>query len=137
MHLNEGTLLWIISIREEMNITEFLSPYWLYSAVSRAILKSVYRFSIPNSDPKTLKSVKIHLKIDKWPFMHYLSTSLSYLECKIAKSFWGFAPGPQWEGLQCPPDTPAAQQFFFSLCLSKNWHLKKILRHCCSNADAI
>ena len=31
----------------------------LVSAVSRAILKLVYQFGIPNSDPQTLKSVKI------------------------------------------------------------------------------
>ena len=24
---------------------------------------------------------------------------LSYSECKIAKIFWGFAPGPHWRGL--------------------------------------
>ena len=30
------------------------------SAISRAILKPVYRFGIPNSDPQTLKSVKMN-----------------------------------------------------------------------------
>ena len=30
------------------------------SAISRAILKPVYQFGIPNSDPQTLKSVKIN-----------------------------------------------------------------------------
>ena len=30
------------------------------SAISRAILKPVYRFGIPNSDPQTLKKVKIN-----------------------------------------------------------------------------
>ena len=33
---------------------------------------------------------------------------------------------PIWEGLQCSPDFPAAQQFFSSLPLSKNWLPPKI-----------
>ena len=32
----------------------------MWSAVSRAILKPVYGFGIPNSNPQTLKSVKIN-----------------------------------------------------------------------------
>ena len=46
---------------------------------------------------------------------------LSYSECKIAKMFWDFAPGPHWGGLTAPPDSPAAQRFYSLLCLL-NWH---------------
>ena len=36
------------------------------SSIYRAMLKPVYRFGIPNSDPRTLKNANlIHLKIDK------------------------------------------------------------------------
>ena len=59
------------------------------------------------------------------------SDVLSYSECKIAKSFWGFCPGLHWEGLTASPlppplDSPAPQQFFSSLRSSKNRHSQKI-----------
>ena len=44
---------------EKSSLFRFLKTFTLYSAVSRAILKLVYRFGIPNSNPQTLKSVKI------------------------------------------------------------------------------
>ena len=34
------------------------------------------------------------------------SDVLSYSDCKIAKHFQGFAPGPHWRGLTAPPQTP-------------------------------
>ena len=37
---------------------------------------------------------------------------LSYSECKIAKMFRGFAPGPHWGGLIAAPGPQAAQWFF-------------------------
>ena len=53
---------------------------------------------------------------------------LSYSECKIAKTFRGFAPRAQWGELTAPPDSPAAQRFFCSLLSSKNrYPLKKKL----------
>ena len=50
------------------------------------------------------------------------SNVLSYSEFKMTKVFWGFAPGPYWGSFTLPPDSPAAQRFFSSLCSLKNWH---------------
>ena len=49
------------------------SSYWkfpknIFSAVSRVILKPVYRFGIPNSDPQTLESVDFWHKLSS-PFV--------------------------------------------------------------------
>ena len=72
------------------------------STVFRAILKPVYQFWIPKSDPKTLKSVKINSSKNNEMNVHAclmnVSQSalsvLSYSECKIAKTSRDFAPGP-------------------------------------------
>ena len=69
------------------------------SVVSRAILKPVYRFGIPISDSQTLKSVKINsfenIQMTVYALVPQCALSvLSYSECKIAKIFWGFIPGP-------------------------------------------
>ena len=40
------------------------------------------------------------------------SDVLSYSECKIAKNFQGFAPGPHWGGLTAPPQTPRLHNGF-------------------------
>ena len=45
----------------ELNIVFALLRMYSFIAVSRAILKPVYLFGIPNSDPQTLESVKINL----------------------------------------------------------------------------
>ena len=99
------------------------------STVSRAILKLVYQFGIPNSDPPTLKSVKISSSKNKqMTVQSHKSNVLSYSEYKITKIFWSFAPGTYWGGLTAPPvpDYPAAHWFFGSLCSSKNRHPQKI-----------
>ena len=99
------------------------------STVSRAILKLVYQFGISNSDPPTLKSVKINSSKNKqMTVQSHKSNVLSYSEYKITKIFWSFAPGTYWGGLTAPPvpDYPAAHWFFGSLCSSKNRHPQKI-----------
>ena len=55
------------------------------------------------------------------------SNVLSYSECKIAKNFQGFAPGPLWGGLTVLPQTPRLHNGF-SPCYThwKNWHPQKI-----------
>ena len=59
------------------------------SAASRAILKLVYRFGIPNSDPQTLKSVDYCCKLSS-PFVVAKPWAMFWAcsECKIAKIFW-------------------------------------------------
>ena len=42
------------------------------------------------------------------------SDVLSYLECKIAKNFQGFTPGPHWGGLTVSPQTPQLHNSFSS-----------------------
>ena len=70
------------------------------NAISRAILKPVYWFGIPNSEPQTLKCVYFWCTLSS-PFVvaSYESDVLSYVECKMAKFFWGFVPEP-------PPPPP-------------------------------
>ena len=52
------------------------------------------------------KSVKIiHLRINKWPFMHYLSTILSYSESHSPLDSTG-------KGLFCPSRLPSKTTFF-------------------------
>ena len=55
--------------------------------------------------------------------------ALSVLSCsefKIAKIFWNSPLDPTGECLQHPPDFPATQWCFSSLCLSKNQQPQKI-----------
>ena len=46
------------------------NEFSFFSVVSRAILKPVYRFGIPNSDPQTLKSVKINSSKNRQMTVH-------------------------------------------------------------------
>ena len=81
----------------------FAKLFGSFSAVSRAILKLIYWFGVPNSDPQTLKVL-----ISGVSFRHcslsqsHESEVLSYSECKIAKIFQDFAPGPHWGQLTVP-----------------------------------
>ena len=75
-----------------------------FSVVSRATLKLIYRFGIPGSDLKTLKSVDFWCKLSSlFLFAKSLESDvLSYSECKTAKIFLGFVPWIHWEGLTAP-----------------------------------
>ena len=56
------------------------------------------------------------------------SDVLSYSECKIAKNFQGFAPGPHWGGLTAPPQTARLHNgFSTSEACWKTGTLKKLL----------
>ena len=98
------------------------------SAISRAILKPVHWFGIPNSNPQTLKSVNFWCKL--------LSTFLvakprepcfELFRMQNSQKFPGFHTWtPLGRAYSTTPDSPAAQRFFSLLRLSKNWHPPKI-----------
>ena len=75
-------------------------------AASKAILKPVYRFGIPNSDPQTLKSVKIN------SCRNIQMTVLSYSECKIVKIFRNSILHATGEDLQRQPRFPRCLTVF-------------------------
>ena len=89
------------------------------NAASRAILKLVYWFGVPNSNPQTLKSVEIsgvsfhHCSL----LQNHKSDVFSYSESKIVKVFQGFAPGPHWGGLTGPPRLPSCTTVFLLVML--------------------
>ena len=88
--------------------------YYRNSAVSRAILKPIYRFGIPNSQPQTLKNV------DLW--------------CKLSSTFVVAEPRERClELFIMQNDSPAAQRFFSLLRSSKNRHPKKLLHKALQN----
>ena len=82
----------------------------------------------PKLRPQILKSIDFCCKLSSLFVVAELrSNVLSYSECKIAKIFWTSPVDPTGEGLlQNHPDSPAAQRFFFLLCLPKNCHSLKI-----------
>ena len=117
------------------NNKEFKSTLKGHSAVSRAILKPVYRFGIPNSDPQTLKNVKINSSKNR----QMTCREQCFEQFRMQNShnfFWGFTPGPNSRVYSTPPPPlpprpptpPAAKQFFSSLRLSKNRHPPKNCR---------
>ena len=83
------------------------------SAVSRAILKPVYRFGIPNSDPQTLKSVDFQCKLSS-PFVVAEPRERCFVLSKMQNSqnFPGLCP---WtilrKRLTAPPDSPVTKLF--------------------------
>ena len=98
------------------------------SAISRAILKLVYRFGIPNSNPQIFKSVDFWCKL--------LSTFLvaepreqcfELFRMQNSQNLPRFCP---WTLLgraySAAPDFLAAQRFFSLLRSSKNQHPHKI-----------
>ena len=76
-------------------------------AISSAILKLVYRFGIPNSNPQTLKSVDFWCKLSSM----FLVTEpreqcFELFRMQNTQNFQGFTPGLHWGGLTVPPQTP-------------------------------
>ena len=98
------------------------------SAVSRAILKPVYWFGIPNSNPQMLKSVDFWWKL--WSM--YLVTEprewcFELFRTQNSQKFPRFCPWtPLGRAYSTAPDSPVAQRFFSLLCSLKNQHPKKI-----------
>ena len=100
----------------------------IFSAISRAVLKLVYLFGIPNSNPQMLKSVDFWCKLSstflvaeprEWCF--------ELFRMQNSQTFPGFCPWtPLGRAYSIVPDSPAVQQFFSSLHLSKNQHPQKI-----------
>ena len=106
--------------------------YWFqYSAVSRAILKPVYQFGIPNSNPQMLKSVDLWCKL--LPTFLVAEPRVWWSELfrmQNSQKFSVFCPWtPLGRAYSIAPDSAAAQRFFFLLRLSKNWHSQKIARY--------
>ena len=115
------------------NNKEFKSTLKGHSAVSRAILKPVYRFGIPNSDPQTLKNARINSCKNRQ--MTCREQCFEQFRMQNSHSFFlRLHPWTELESLQHPPpsppspDPPAAKQFFSSLRLSKNRHPQKNCR---------
>ena len=98
------------------------------SAVSRAILKPVYRFRIPNSNPQTLKSVDFWCKLSStFLVAEPRERCFELFRTQNSQKFPGFRPWtPLGRAYSAAPDSPAAQRFFSSLRLSKNRHPQKI-----------
>ena len=74
----------------------------LSSAVSRAILKPVYCFGIPNFDPQTLKSVKINLCKNKETTVHALVPTMCPFCPQCSQKFLD----PNGEDIQRHPPPP-------------------------------
>ena len=130
MSLYVINVLWEISISGQIKVTWTLQIKQVYkvSAISRTILKPVYQFGIPNSNPQMLKSVDFWCKL--------LSTFLvaeprqqcfELFKTQNSQTFPGFHPWtPLGRACSATPDSPTAQPFFSLLCSSKNWHDQKI-----------
>ena len=73
--------------------------------ISRAILKPVHQFGIPNSDPKTPKSIKINSSKNRQTTVHALVPQcFELLKMQYSQKFSGPSPLDQsGEGLQCTP----------------------------------
>ena len=78
------------------------------SSIYRAMLKPVYRFGIPNSDPRTLKNANlIHLKIDKsslFVVTEPRERCFALFRMQNNQTFLVFHP---WTPLGAPPPPPA------------------------------
>ena len=55
----------------------------------------------------------------------YALSGLCYSECKTAKVFRGFTPGPQWGKLTVPPQLPSCTTDFLLATLVPASHTKK------------
>ena len=99
-----------------------------YSAVSRAILKSVYWFGISNSNPQMLKSVDSWCKLSStFLVAEPREQCFELFRMQNSQKFPVFCPwNPLRRAQSTAPDSPAAQQFFSLLCLLINQHPQKI-----------
>ena len=90
------------------------------SATSRAILKPVYWFEIPNSDPQTLKSVDFWCKL--------LPPLLSLFRMKNSQNFLGLCPlTPLGRAYSAPQTTQLYNCFLTSVARRKTDTPKKLL----------
>ena len=98
-----------------------------YSAISRAILKLVYQFGIPSSNPQMLKSVDFWCKLSStFLVAEPRQQCFELFRMQNSQLFPGFHPWtPLGKAYSAAPDSLAAQRFFSSLHSSKNWHPQK------------
>ena len=96
--------------------------------VSRAILKSVYRFGIPNSNPQMLKSVDFWCKLlSTFHVAESREQCFELFRMQNSQKFPGFCPWtPLGRDYSTTSDSLALQWFFSSLHSSKNRHPQKI-----------
>ena len=107
---------------EISSISKFLEN----SDVSRAILKPVCQFRIPN--PQTLKSVDFWCKLSStFLVAEPRERCFELFRTQNSQKFPGFRPWtPLGRAYSAAPDSPAAQRFFSLLRSSKNRHPPKI-----------
>ena len=100
----------------------------MFSDISRAILKLVYRFGIPNSNPQILKSFDFWCKLSsKFLLAKPREWCFELFRMQNSQKFPGFCPWtPLGRAYSAAPDSLAAKRFFSSLRLPKNQHPKKI-----------
>ena len=98
------------------------------SAVSRVILKLVYQFGIPNSNPQTLKSVDLWCKLSStFLVAEPREQCFESFRMQNSQKFPGFHPWtPLGRAYSTAPDSLAEQQFFSSLHSLKNQQPQKI-----------
>ena len=97
--------------------TNRVGAYYL-SVVSRAILKAVYRFGIPNSDPQTLKSVDFWRKFSSpFVFAEPREQCFELFRMQNSRNFPRLRP---WTPLGCnAPRLPNCTTVFLSSLVEK------------------
>ena len=92
------------------------------------MLKLVYWFGIPNSNPQMLKSVDFWCKLSSvFLVAEPKEQCFELFKTQNSQKFPGFCPWtPLGRAYSSAPDSPAAQLFFSSLHMSKNRHPQKI-----------
>ena len=123
---------WLISILPEIIRKPWFSDdFWgnRSSAVSRDILKPVYRFGIPNSNTQTLKSVDFWCKLSSTLLVaEPRERCFELFRTQNSQKFPGFRHWtPLGRAYSAAPDSPAAQRFFSSLRSLRNRHPQKIV----------
>ena len=97
------------------------------SVVSRAILKLVYWFGIPNSNLQMLISVDFWCKLLSIFLVAELREwCFELFRTQNSQKFAAFCPWTPLGRASTTPDSPAAQWLFSSLYFSKNRHPPKI-----------
>ena len=101
--------------------------WYLYlDTASRSILKSVIWFGIPNSNPQTLKSVKINSFKNRHMTVHEpRKHCFELFRMQNSQNVLGLCPWTPLGMAYSAKDSPAAYCFFSLLCSSKNWQPQK------------
>ena len=105
------------------------------SVVSRAVLKQYTDLGSQTQTPKCLKVLISGVSFCQHSLLQSQESDvLSYSECKIAKNFQVFAPGPYWGGLRVWRRLPGCTMVFLLITLVEKpapppkycwiWHCK-------------